>query len=338
MLNIGINGFGRIGRMILRAYHENRDAYKGINIACINDLADKSSNVHLLKYDSSHGTFGKSVSETTDGIDIDGNTIKMVSVSDPEEIDWASKGVDIVFECSGRFTKKEEAEKHIAAGARIVIVSAPSEGADITVVFGINHKGISAKHKVISNGSCTTNCLAPVAHLLHKNFGIECGFMTTVHSYTGDQRLIDTYHKDLRRARSAALSIVPSSTGAARAIGLVLPELSGKLDGTSVRVPTANVSMIDLTCRLSNEASVSDINRVMSEAANNELKGILEYNDLPLVSCDFNHSKASSVFDATGTAVLDSGRFCRVISWYDNEFGFSNRMLDLASFIDLSRL
>ena len=331
MLKIGINGFGRIGRMILRAFEES-GKYNNLEIACINDLSDKRTNIHLLKYDSIHGTFGFDVSETEDGISVNGKNIKMISEPNPESINWADLGVDIVFECSGRFTKKIDAEKHLKGGAKRVIVSAPSEGADITVVYGINHKYIKDSYKIISNGSCTTNCLSPIAYLLDREFGIECGFMTTIHSYTGDQRLIDTVHKDLRRARAAALSMIPSTTGAARAVGLVLPQLKGKLDGTAIRVPTPNVSLVDLKCNLSKPASSEKINEIMKAASNGELKGILGYNDEPLVSSDFNHSKLSSIFDATGTTVIND-KFCRVISWYDNEFGFSNRMLDVASYI-----
>lgn len=331
MLKIGINGFGRIGRMILRAFEES-GKYNNLEIASINDLSDKRTNIHLLKYDSIHGTFGFDVSETEDGISVNGKNIKMISEPNPESINWADLGVDIVFECSGRFTKKIDAEKHLKGGAKRVIVSAPSEGSDITVVYGINHKNIKDSDKIISNGSCTTNCLSPIAYLLDREFGIECGFMTTIHSYTGDQRLIDTVHKDLRRARAAALSMIPSTTGAARAVGLVLPQLKGKLDGTAIRVPTPNVSLVDLKCNLSKPASSEKINQIMKEASNGELKGILGYSDEPLVSSDFNHSKLSSIFDATGTTVIND-KFCRVISWYDNEFGFSNRMLDVASYI-----
>ncbi|MDR3030978.1 MAG: type I glyceraldehyde-3-phosphate dehydrogenase [Holosporales bacterium] len=331
MLKIGINGFGRIGRMILRAYAES-DKYNNIKIICINDLADKKTNIHLLKYDSIHGISDFDISETSDGISVRGQNIKMISEPDPEKIDWIANEVDIVFECSGRFAKKEDAEKHVKAGAKRVIVSAPSDGADITVVFGINHKEIKSDDKVISNGSCTTNCLSPIAYLLDKEFGINCGFMTTIHAYTGDQRLIDTAHKDLRRARAAGLSMVPSTTGAAKAVGLVLPQLKGKLDGTAIRVPTPNVSLVDLKCVLQKPTSEDKINDVMKSASAGELNGILAYNDEPLVSCDFNHSAFSSIFDATGTKVINDS-FCRIVSWYDNEFGFSNRMLDLAQYL-----
>lgn len=331
MLKIGINGFGRIGRMILRAFEES-GKYRNLEIACINDLSDKKTNIHLLKHDSIHGCFGYDVSETEEGISVNNKNIKMISEPNPEAINWADLGVDIVFECSGRFTKKVDAEKHLRGGAKRVIVSAPSDGADITVVYGINHKSIKDSDKVISNGSCTTNCLSHIAYLLDKEFGIECGFMTTIHSYTGDQRLIDTVHKDLRRARAAALSMIPTTTGAARAVGLVLPQLKGKLDGAAIRVPTPNVSLVDLKCNLSKIATVEEINAIMKDAADGELNGILGYNDEPLVSSDFNHSKLSSIFDSTGTIVIND-KFCRILAWYDNEFGFSNRMLDVASYI-----
>lgn len=331
MLKIGINGFGRIGRMVLRAYEES-GRYGTIEIVCINDLSDRKTNIHLLKHDSVHGAFFKEVKETADGISINGRNIKMISEANPEVIDWRGLGVDVVFECSGRFTKKVDAEKHIKSGAKRVIVSAPSEGVDATIVYGINHKSIKDTDLVISNGSCTTNCLAPIAYIIDKEFGIECGFMTTIHSYTGDQRLIDTVHKDLRRARAAALSMIPSTTGAARAVGFVLPQLKGKLDGTAIRVPTPNVSLVDLKCNLAKSATTEKINQVMKQASESELKGILGYNDEPLVSSDFNHSALSSIFDATGTTVIGD-KFCRVTSWYDNEFGFSNRMLDLASYL-----
>lgn len=332
MLNIGINGFGRIGRMIARAYFEAPNVHKDIEIVCINDISDKNTNIHLLKYDSVHGRAPFNVYETANGINIDGREIRIISEPDPEKIDWRSYGVDIIFECSGRFTKKADAEKHIRAGAKRVIVSAPSEGADITVVYGINHKNIDDSHKIISNGSCTTNCISPIAYLLDREFGIETGYMTTIHAYTGDQRLIDTAHKDLRRARAACMSMIPSSTGAAKAVGLILPHLKGKLDGCAIRVPTANVSLVDFKCLLKKTAAADILNDLMKSAADGELNGILGYNDDPLVSIDFNHSKESSVFDATGTKILED-KFCRVMSWYDNEFGFSNRMLDLCQYI-----
>ncbi|MDR2667028.1 MAG: type I glyceraldehyde-3-phosphate dehydrogenase [Holosporales bacterium] len=332
MLNVGINGFGRIGRMILRAYCESADQYDALRIVCINDLSDKAMNIHLLKYDSVHGTFGFDVVEFDGGMSVNGHNITMISEPDPGKIEWEKYGVDIVFECSGRFTKKVDAEKHLKGGAKSVIVSAPSDGADITVVYGINHANVKESDVIISNGSCTTNCLAPLAYLLDREFGIDYGFMTTIHSYTGDQRLVDTVHKDPRRARAATLSMIPSTTGAAKAVGLVLPNLKGRLDGTSIRVPTSNVSMVDLKCTLRKATTVDEINEIMKKAACGELQGILGYNEEKLVSCDFNHSTRSSIFDATGTFVIDR-KFCRVVSWYDNEFGFSNRMLDLAKYI-----
>ncbi|MDR1488836.1 MAG: type I glyceraldehyde-3-phosphate dehydrogenase [Holosporales bacterium] len=334
MIRIGINGFGRIGRMIVRAYFENISEYKNsIEMVCVNDISSKDTNIHLLKYDSIHGRAPFDITTTDLGIKIGTHNVFMINEPDPEKIDWKSHGIDVVFECSGRFTKKIDAEKHIRSGASVVIVSAPSEGADITVVYGINHKNISKSDKVISNASCTTNCIAPIAYLIDREFGIETGYMTTIHAYTGDQRLIDTTHNDLRRARAACLSMIPSSTGAAKAVGLILPHLNGKLDGTSIRVPTANVSLVDFKCIIKKSTTVEQINEIMNNAANGELNGILGYNNEPLVSTDFNHSKYSSVFDSNGTKILE-GKFCRVMGWYDNEFGFSNRMLDVAKYIN----
>ncbi|MDR2458540.1 MAG: type I glyceraldehyde-3-phosphate dehydrogenase [Holosporales bacterium] len=330
-MKIGINGFGRIGRMILRAFLES-EKYSSLDVACINDLSDKKTCAYLLKYDSIHGRLNADVLETDDGISVNGRNIVMPSKAKPEEIRWGDYGIDVVFECSGVFTKKPDAERHINAGAKKVIISAPSDDADITVVYGINHIDLNASHTVISNASCTTNCLAPIAYILDREFGIESGFMTTIHAYTGDQRLIDTAHRDLRRARAGTLSIIPSTTGAARAVGLVLPNLRGKLDGTAIRVPVPNVSLVDLKCLLSKSISKGSINEIVRAEANGKLSGILGYNDEPLVSCDFNHSTLSSVFDATGTTVIGD-RFCRVVAWYDNEFGFSNRMLDLAHYM-----
>ena len=339
MLTIAINGFGRIGRMIVRAFYENQERYKNdIKIVCINDLVNKDTCSHLLKYDTIHGVFSSDVSSCQDGIK-NNDIIKIINEPDVKNINWKDLGVDIVFECSGRFTNKNDAIKHIESGAKKVIVSAPSEGSDRTVVFGINHTSISKEDIVVSNGSCTTNCLAPIASVLHEEFGIISGFMTTVHAYTGDQRLIDSAHKDLRRARAAAMSMIPSTTGAAKAIGLVLPQLSGKLSGTSIRVPTANVSMVDLVCILDKPATKDKINLSMENASSGKMRGVLAYNDLPLVSTDFNHNNHSSIFDATETYILESNpNMVRVVSWYDNEFGFSNRMLDLASYINNTNL
>lgn len=324
-LKLAINGFGRIGRMVYRAFLENKP--NGIEIVAINDLSSAAVSAHLLKYDSVHGILPQNVSSDDSRLIVDGQSINYVQQADPANLPWASLGVDIVLECSGFFTSKESASKHIKAGAKKVLISAPGTEVDLTVVYGVNHQKITKDMTVISNASCTTNCLAPVAHILHKNIGIKRGFMTTIHSYTGDQRLVDTAHKDLHRARAGAVSMIPTSTGAAKAVGLVLPELAGKLDGVSVRVPTPNVSMIDLKCEVSRDTSKDEINAMMLEASNKDLKGILGYNTLPLVSIDFNHNPHSSVFDATQTYVME-GSFVRIMSWYDNEWGFSNRMLD----------
>lgn len=324
---IAINGFGRIGRLILRAILENRRS--DLEVVAINDLGSIVDNAHLFKYDSVHGSFPGTVEVLDDGLKINGRYIKVLAISDPAALPWKELDVDIAMECSGRFTKREDAAKHLEAGAKKVLVSAPAEGADITIVWGVNHKDLKAEHKVVSNASCTTNCLAPVAYVLNKAVGIEHGFMTTIHSYTGDQKLVDTLHKDLRRARAAAMSLIPASTGAAKAVGLVLPELKGKLDGTAIRVPTPNVSLIDLKFVAKRSTSKDEINKAIAEAAEGELQGILVVNDEPLVSIDFNHHSASSIFDLIETHVVD-GKFCRVLSWYDNEWGFSNRMADTA--------
>lgn len=331
-LRIGINGFGRIGRMVLRAFLENKDSYKNIQIVCINDISNKDMNIHLLKYDSVHGRAPFDVESTENGMKAGGFEIDVVSVSDPAQIPWADYKVDVVFECSGIFSKKEMAQKHLGETVKQVIVSAPSEGAELTVVYGINHQEITKDHQVISNGSCTTNCISPIVYALDKAFGIEKGYMTTIHSYTGDQRLLDSMHKDERRARAAAISMIPSSTGAAKSVALILPHLKGKLDGASIRVPTPNVSVVDFKCLLSKNVSKEDINSLMKTYSEGELKGILGYTEEQLVSIDYNHTTESSYFDATGTTIID-GNFCRVLSWYDNEFGFSNRMLDVASYI-----
>lgn len=324
---VAINGFGRIGRLVLRAILENRRT--DIEVVAINDLGSIADNAHLFKYDSIHGAFPGTVEVLSDGLKIDGHFIKVLANPDPAALPWKDLGIDVVMECSGRFTKREDAAKHLTAGARKVLISAPAEGADLTVVWGVNNQELKPDHLIVSNASCTTNCLAPVAYVLHKAIGIAHGFMTTVHSYTGDQRLVDTLHKDLRRARAAALSLIPASTGAAKAVGLVLPELKGKLDGTAVRVPTPNVSLVDLKFTAKRPTSVTEINEAIAKAAESELRGILAVNDEPLVSCDFNHNPASSIFDLTETHVVD-GTFCRILSWYDNEWGFSNRMADTA--------
>ncbi len=328
MTKVAINGFGRIGRLVLRALFES--GRKDIQIVAINDLGDVKSNAHLLRYDSVHGRFPFDVKTTDNSIEIQGQKIAVVAQPDPAKLPWKDMGIDIAFECSGRFTKREEAAHHLTAGAKRVIVSAPADGVDATIVYGVNHDKLAKDHIVISNGSCTTNCLAPVADVILKEIGIERGFMTTVHAYTGDQKLVDSIHKDPRRARAAALSMIPSSTGAAKALGLVIPELKGKLDGTSVRVPTANVSMIDFKFVCPRDVTAEEINAAMKKAAEGRLKGVLGYVTDELVSSDFNHDPHSSNFDATQTQVVDK-RLARVLSWYDNEWGFSNRMLDTAT-------
>jgi glyceraldehyde 3-phosphate dehydrogenase len=326
-VRVGINGFGRIGRLVFRAAMEAKR--KDIEFVAINDLGTPEANAHLLKYDSVHGTYPGKVEAGKDHIKVDGKKVKVFSERDPAKLPWGKLGVDIVLECTGIFTSKEAAGKHLEAGAKKVLVSAPATGADITVVYGVNHDKLKKSHTIVSNASCTTNCLVPVAYVLDQTVGIKHGYMTTIHSYTGDQPCVDTLHKDLRRARAAALSMIPTSTGAARATGLVLPELAGKLDGTSVRVPTANVSLIDLTIEAKKKTDAEAINEAMVKAAKGKLKGVLAVNDAPLVSSDFNHSPASSTFDLTQTQVLD-GTCVRVLSWYDNEWGFSNRMSDTA--------
>ena len=327
MVKVGINGFGRIGRLILRALLEN---YKGkIQVVGINDLGSIETNAHLIKYDSTHGILNHDVKTTNDGFQIGDQNIKVFAERDPAKLPWEKVGADVVLECTGFFLDKVTAGKHIQAGAKKVIISAPAKEVDFTLVQGVNSKELKKDHNVISNGSCTTNCLAPVAMVLEKNFGITYGYMTTIHSYTGDQKLLDTLHKDLRRARATEGSMIPTSTGAAKAMSLVLPSLKGKLDGTAIRVPTPNVSLIDLTLVTEKEVTPESINDVMNKAAKGDLKGILDINQKPLVSKDFNHNPHSSIFDATQTQVV-KGKFSRVLSWYDNEWGFSNRMCDTA--------
>ena len=327
MVKIGINGFGRIGRLILRALLEN---YKGkIQVVGINDLGSIETNAHLIKYDSTHGILNQDVKTTKDGFQIGDQNIKVFAERDPSKLPWGQIGADVVLECTGFFLDKASAGKHIQAGAKKVIISAPAKEVDFTLVQGVNSKGLKKEHNIISNGSCTTNCLAPVAMVLEKNFGITYGYMTTIHSYTGDQKLLDTLHKDLRRARATEGSMIPTSTGAAKAMSLVLPSLKGKLDGTAIRVPTPNVSLIDLTLVTEKEVTTESINNAMIKAAKGELKGILDINQKALVSKDFNHNPHSSIFDSTQTQVV-KGKFSRVLSWYDNEWGFSNRMCDTA--------
>lgn len=325
---VAISGFGRIGRLVLRALYES--GRKDIEIVAINDLADLATNAHLLKYDSVHGRFPFEVSTEGDTLIVNGDRIKCVQVKDPAQLPWKEIGVDIAFECSGIFTKRDDAAKHIAAGAKKVLISAPATDEDITVVYGVNSDKLTADHLIVSNASCTTNCLAPVASVLHTGIGIQNGFMTTIHSYTGDQKIVDTNHKDLHRARAAALNIIPTSTGAAKAVGKVLPELNGKLDGVSARVPTPNVSLVDFKFTAKRPTTVEEVNELIKKAANsNELKGILGFYEEELVSGDFNHDPRSSVFAINETKVID-GTLVRVMSWYDNEWGFSNRMLDTA--------
>lgn len=329
-LRIAINGFGRIGRMVMRAFAEQ--APQDMKIVAINDLTPVGISAHLFEYDSVHGRYKNPVSHGDDWIDAGFGKMQYLQVSDPTKLTWKDLNIDIVFECSGRFTDRPDAAKHLEAGAKRVLVSAPSKDADITVVYGVNHSSITQAHTVISNASCTTNCLAPVAAVLHKTVGILRGYMSTIHAYTGDQKLVDTGHSDVRRARAGALSMIPTSTGAAKALGLVLPELKGKLDGSSIRVPTPNVSVIDFKFDAANSTSIDAINNAMKSASEGAMHGVLGYNTKELVSIDFNHNPASSTFDATQTQVID-GTFVRVLSWYDNEWGFSNRMIDVARVI-----
>jgi glyceraldehyde 3-phosphate dehydrogenase len=326
-INVAINGFGRIGRLVLRGIIES--GRTDINVVAINDLGSIEANAHMLQYDSIHGTLPVKVKATKSGINVGGKGIKVLSERDPANLPWEKLGVDVALECTGLFTTQETAGKHLEAGAKRVLISAPASGADLTVVYGVNHKKLRKSHKIVSNASCTTNCLAPVAQVLDKTCGIARGYMTTVHAFTGDQRTVDTLHSDPRRARAASLSMIPTSTGAAKAVGLVLPQLVGKLDGTAVRVPTPNVSMIDLVFEAKKKVSVEDINTAISKAANGPLKGVLGVCDEPLVSIDFNHNPNSSTFDLTQTQIV-GGKLVRVLSWYDNEWGFANRMSDTA--------
>jgi glyceraldehyde 3-phosphate dehydrogenase len=326
-IKVGINGYGRIGRNILRALYES-GRQKEIQIVAINDLGDAQTNAYLTRNDTVHGRFRGEVSVDGDSMVVNGDRIRVLAERDPAKLPWGQLGVDIVLECTGLFTSKARASGHIAGGAKKVIISAPGEkDVDATVVYGVNHHVLKAAHTVISNASCTTNCLAPLAKVLHDKIGMVHGVMTTIHSYTNDQVLTDVFHKDLRRARSATMSMIPTKTGAAAAVGLVLPELNGKLDGFAVRVPTINVSLVDLTFTAARATTVEEINAALQAAASGPLKGILAYTDQPLVSIDFNHDPASSTYDATMTKVID-GTLVKVCSWYDNEWGFSNRMLD----------
>ena len=332
-VNVAINGFGRIGRLVLRAlYESNRE---DLRIVAINDLGSVEANAHLLKWDSNHGRFPGHIVVKDDTIDLGRGPIKVTAERDPSKLPHKALNVDIVLECTGIFTDREKAAMHLKAGAQRVIISAPANGADLTVVYGVNHDKINSEHTVISNASCTTNCLAPVAYVLNNSIGITSGYMTTIHAFTSDQPTLDTFHGDLHRARSAATSMIPTSTGAAKAVGLVMPELLGKLDGTAIRVPTPNVSLIDLTFVPNKEVTIESINEAMNKASKGPLKGILATNSSPLVSKDFNHNPHSSIFDLTQTQVLNS-KFCRILSWYDNEWGFSNRMVD--TMLDLKKL
>lgn len=326
-VRVGINGFGRIGRLLFRA------GFDELEVVGINDTSSTQEMAHLLKYDSSHGRYDKSVEFDEKTLIVDGKKIPTVSTKNPLEIPWKAWGADIVLECTGAFKKKEDFSKHITAGAKRVLVSAPADGVDLTVVFGVNHTGYNpASHHVVSNASCTTNCLAPIAKILHEKFEIERGFMTTVHSYTNDQRILDGGHKDLRRARAAAVSMIPTTTGAAKAVGMVLPALKGKIDGTSIRVPTPNVSLVDFVAQTKKPISVESINDALTAAANGALKGILAVESAPLVSVDFMSNPHSSIVDLESTMVMDGCMF-KVLSWYDNEMGFSHRMVDFAKYM-----
>jgi glyceraldehyde 3-phosphate dehydrogenase len=328
-IKVGINGYGRIGRNILRALYEN-DRRGDLEIVAVNDLGDARTNAHLTRRDSAHGPFPGTVEVDGDSMVVNGDRIRVLAERDPSKLPWGDLGVEIVMESTGFFASKEKASAHLAGGAKKVIISAPAgTGVDATIVYGVNHDTLKASHTVISNASCTTNCLAPLVKPLHENIGVKHGLMTTIHAYTNDQVLTDVYHSDLRRARSATMSQIPTKTGAASAVGLVLPELAGRLDGFAMRVPTINVSVVDLTFVAERDTSVDEINKIMKEASEGELKGILAYNDEPLVSIDFNHDPASSTYDAGLTKVM-GGTLVKVLAWYDNEWGFSCRMLDTA--------
>ena len=326
MINVAINGFGRIGRNILRALYERPEMASQLRIVAINDLGTPEINAHLLQFDTTHGRFAASVSVEDNAMVVNGDRIAVYAERNPEDLPWGDLNIDVVFECTGIFTSRDKASAHLRAGARKVLISAPSNDADATIVYGVNHDVLNDDAVIISNASCTTNCLAPVVEPLHASVGVESGLMTTVHAYTNDQNLSDVYHSDLYRARSATHSMIPTKTGAAAAIGLVLPELKGRLDGLAVRVPTINVSLVDLTFTASRDTSVEEVNAILAKAASADRLGVLSCNTQPLVSADFNHNAFSSNFDANHTRV--SGRLVKVLSWYDNEWGFSNRMLD----------
>ena len=326
-VKVGINGYGRIGRNVLRALYESGRQHE-LQIVAINDLCDAQSNAHLTLYDTAHGKFNGKVSVEGDSMIVNGDRIKVTAKRDPAQVPWGQMGAEIVLECTGFFTTKADASKHLQGGAKKVLISAPGgKDVDATIVYGVNHGVLKSTHTVVSNASCTTNCLAPLAKVLHDGIGIESGLMTTVHAYTNDQRLTDVYHEDIRRARSATMSMIPTKTGAAAAVGLVLPELKGKLDGFAIRVPTINVSLVDLTFVPKRKTTIEEINELMRTAASGRLKGILNYTEALLVSVDYNHDPASSTYDATMTKIID-GNLVKVCAWYDNEWGFSNRMLD----------
>jgi glyceraldehyde 3-phosphate dehydrogenase len=330
MIKVAINGFGRIGRMVLRAHYEGGKKHQ-LQFVAVNDLGDAQTNAHLLKYDTAHGKFPARVEVKEKTIVVNGDPIQVVAERDPAKLPWRQLGVDVVLECTGLFTSKAKAGAHLQAGARKVIISAPGEkDVDRTVVFGVNHTALKDADTVISNASCTTNCLAPLVKAIDDRIGVVCGLMNTIHSFTNDQVLTDVFHKDLRRARAAGHNMIPTKTGAAAAVGLVLPHLNGKLDGFSIRVPTINVSIVDLTFVAKKPTTVEEVNRAVKQACDGEMKGILEYNAEPLVSSDFNHNPASSIFDA-GLTRVSEGTLVKVTAWYDNEWGFSNRMLDVAA-------
>jgi glyceraldehyde 3-phosphate dehydrogenase len=326
-IRVGINGYGRIGRNVLRALYEEHHAHD-IAIVAINNRANAETNLHLTKYDTTFGRFNAEVTKEGNDLIVNGDHIRMFCAQSPADIPWREAQVDVVLECTGKFTSRETCQAHLDNGAQKVIISAPGQNVDATIVYGVNHHILSKEHTIVSNASCTTNCLAPLVKPLHENIGIVSGFMSTVHAFTNDQVLLDRSHKDLRRARSATQSIIPTKTGAAAAVGLVLPELAGKLDGFAMRVPTINVSAVDLTFKAERGTTVAEVDELLRTAAQGELAGILTVNDEPLVSCDFNHHPASAIYDATQTRVIDD--LVKVVAWYDNEWGFSNRMLDMA--------
>ena len=326
-INIGINGYGRIGRNILRALYESKH-HTDIKIVAINDVGDNSVSAHLTKYDSAHGKFHKVVTADNNFMYVGDDKINITSERDPSKINWGKYNVDVVYECTGKFNSKEATEIHLKNGAKKVIISAPGKNVDATIVYGVNEKILSKDHNIISNASCTTNCIAPVIQILNNTVGVEHGLITTIHSFTNDQRLTDANHSDIRRARAATLSMIPTKTGAAKNVGLVIPELEGKLDGLAVRIPTVNVSVVDLVVRTKKNTSINEVNEILLDASKNKMKNIIAYNDIPLVSTDFNHNPASSIYDANLTKVMDD-KLLKVYVWYDNEWGFSNRMLDV---------